>query len=141
MISISGADAPNRRFAQSLSRVSASGNAADGYLTNSDLTMLKAVSGEDFAWPPKQDSIVPRAALDLSSFRQKQAAAGSVLADLTTQDLASLKRQGVLQADFVAKAIDYLQGNAAQSNTAPSTGDEASSTPRGDTDGDGAIYL
>ncbi len=97
-----------QRLASSVQRAQAVGDGHSGFLTSSDLALLKTVTGWDFPWPPKEGEGAPMAAFDLAAFRERQMAAGSILKDLTSADLMKLKSTGQLDADFADKAAAYL---------------------------------
>ncbi len=125
-----------QRLASSVQRAQMVGDAHSGFLTSTDLKLLKTVTGWDFPWPPKEGEGAPMAAFDLAAFRERQMAAGSILKDLTSADLTKLKSTGQLVADFADKAAAYLD----HTDTTPTR--VIISSPRfPSTPDDGSLYL
>jgi len=115
-----------------------------GVLFDSDIAMLKAVTNTEFDWPPKEGGGAPQAAFDLAAWRQDQMNKGSALGKITATDLDALVRRGILDADFAAKAKEYLaNGEKSPSTTAPTDlRINALGRPQPGTIGpDGSIYM
>jgi hypothetical protein len=96
------------------------GNGHYGSLSRSDIALIKKATGQEFEWPPQEGKLVPRAAFDLAAERERQMAAGSIIGDLTSKDLADLKRRGILEAGFVDAALQALShgtSNASEDST------------------------
>lgn len=118
---------------------------AGGFLTDSDIALIKAATNTEFNWPPGEGEGAPQAAFDLSMLRLRQMQQGSVIADFNAQDLAALHRSGLIDADFLANALEYLAKGGEHSDTGESA---LSKAPREDltrksgTMGkDGSFYL
>ncbi|WP_372697386.1 hypothetical protein [Arthrobacter sp. JSM 101049] len=114
-------------------------------LTNSDIALIKAATHTEFNWPPAVGEGAPQAAFDLSMVRLRQMQQGSVIAEFTAKDLANLRRAGLVDADFLQGAIEYLKGcgrdddrTAGSSSQAPPTDLTRAS---GTVAQDGAVYL
>jgi hypothetical protein len=98
-----------RAMAQSFATSQLRGDlSAGGFLTDSDIALIKAATNTEFNWPPADGEGAPQAAFDLSMLRLRQMQQGSMIADFTAQDLAALRRAGLIDADFFTNAVDYL---------------------------------
>lgn len=102
-------------------------SSAGEFLTKSDVAMVKAATNTEFNWPPAVGEGAPQAAFDLNMLRLRQMQQGSVIADFTAQDLASLRRSGLIDSSFLSNALDYLskpgqhrENSQGASSTAPS---------------------
>lgn len=122
------------------------GNLSTGeFLTNSDIAMIKAATNTEFNWPPAAGEGAPQAAFDLNMLRLRQMQQGSVIADFTAQDLAALRRSGLIDTDFLTNALDYLSKrgqNGDNSQSAPSKAPLEDLNPKsGTVTKDGYMFL
>jgi hypothetical protein len=108
-------------MAQASARVTMHSDMARGYgpLSTADIKMIEAVTKTKFNWPPVEGEGFPLAAVELSLYNIRRANEGFQVKTIESKDLAALKAQGILDANFVEKAKDYLRkgGEASESTS------------------------
>lgn len=119
-----------------------------GMLSDSDIAFIKAATHTEFNWPPGDGEGFPEAAFELAVVRMRQAAANSMIGQITAKDLIAMGRSGDLNPEFVSMALDYLDNLATagqDSDTAERTDlrvRRPESTPTsGSSASDGSSYL
>lgn len=116
-------------------------SSASGILSRKDIEVISAATGVDFTWPPQDGARVPEAAFMIANEHQRQMIAGSPLHELTANDIRDLGRRGIVDADFVAKAVAYLAKNDTARPTSGSAVEKPTRPTSGSVAPDGSVYL
>jgi hypothetical protein len=110
-MNVNAAVSGTKGVAQVSARVTMHSDMARGYgpLSTADIKMIEAVTNTKFNWPPVEGQGFPLAALELSLYNVRRANEGFQPKAIESRDLAVLRAQGILSADFVEKAQNYLR--------------------------------